>query len=523
MKYFLPLIFSFLSCTLFAQLVTSHFIDSIAESALEKSNQAGFAIAVVKDGKIIHSKGYGWSDAQKKKKVDESTLFCIASNSKFFTTTALAMLVDQGKLSWNDKVIDYIPEFTMYNSYVREHFTIVDLVTHRSGLGLGAGDLLFIPDGGDFTIEDVLNSFQYQKATSEFRTQYDYDNLLYIVAGEIIHRISGEKWDHYIEKHIFTPLQMTNSRGYFENITNNNNVAEAHSTESGTLELIPTYKDPNKLFGAAGGIYSSADDMAKWLIYNLNRGQYNGDTLISFEQHDFLWSPQTNMKFEANPGGRYKNHYKAYGVGVQIGDEAGYTVISHTGGMPGMLSHTMFIPELDAGIVVLTNTSPGGYAFYSLTHAIKDELLGVDRMDWIGRMADYASSSLQKADEYMANVWKKTDENKKKAPDPKNFVGEYKDDWFGNISISFDGTNLVFKSSRSPKLTGPMLFYQANTFAVKWNYRDMNCDAFAMFVLDENGEATGFTMKGISPNIDFSFDFHDLEFKKIKNDKGANN
>lgn len=521
MKHFLILIYILFALNITAQEISTAFIDSIAQSALEKSPQAGFSIAVVKDGKIVLSKGYGYRDLNKKTKVDENTLFCIASNSKFFTTTSLAMLVDQGKINWNDKVIDYIPEFTMYDSYVREHFTIVDLVTHRSGLGLGAGDLLFIPDGNDFTISDVLNSFQYQKPTSEFRTQYDYDNLLYIVAGEIIKRVTGENWDQFVESHIFNPLQMNNSKGYFENIDNYPNIAEAHSTENGKLELIPTYKDPNKLFGAAGGIYSSANDMAQWLIYNLNRGSMNGDTLVSFDQHRFLWSPQTNMTFDANPSGRYKNHYKAYGLGVQLADEAGYTIVSHTGGMPGMLSHTMFIPELNAGIVVLTNTAPGGYAFYSLTHAIKDELIGVNRVDWVGRMADYASGSLAEADEFMNSVWKTTELNKKKAPNPIKITGVYRDDWFGEVTVLIDGDDLIFRSKRSPKLTGTMLYYQANTYAVKWNYRDMNCDAFAMFVLDENGDATGFTMKGISPNIDFSFDFHDLNFKKVKDDKGS--
>lgn len=500
-----------------AQNISTEFIDSIAESALKRSNQAGIAVAVVQDGKIIHAKGYGYRDVEHKKSVDANTLFCIASNSKFFTTTALAMLVDEGKIQWNDKVIDYIPEFTMYDSYVREHFTIIDLITHRSGLGLGAGDLMFIPDGHNFTVEDILNSFQYQKPTSEFRTQYDYDNLLYIVAGEIIKRVSGESWDAYVENHIFSPLDMTNSKGYFENISAYDNTANSYSTESGKLEHIATYSDENRIFGAAGGIYSSVHDMAQWLMYNLNRGHLRGDTLLSKKQHQMLWSPQTIMHYEANPTDRYKNHYQAYGLGVQLSDAMGYTIVSHTGGMPGMLSHTMMIPELNSGIVVLTNTSPGGYSFYSVTHAIKDEIIGAKRINWVDRLAEASLGSQEEADEVLNTVWEMTETNKKNAPKSSNFTGTYMDPWFGEITIKEEKNKLIFASKRSPKLTGEMLYYQANTYAVKWNYRDMNCDAFALFTLDENGKATGFTMKGISPNIDFSFDFHDLNFKRADN------
>ena len=171
------------SSHILAQGLTSVQIDSIANKTLEIFPSAGVAVAVVKDGKVIHSKGYGYTSMKTKQPVDENTLFAIASNSKAFTAAALSILIDEGKLSWKDKVIDHIPEFTMYNSYVRESFTVEDLLCHRSGLGLGAGDLMIFPDGGDYTVEDILKSFQYQEPVSDFRTKYDYDNLLYIVAG----------------------------------------------------------------------------------------------------------------------------------------------------------------------------------------------------------------------------------------------------------------------------------------------------------------------------------------------------
>src|SRR3989338_3218473 len=215
-------LYTFLLCSFslltWAQQPSSQFIDSLVASAMKNAPHAGVAIAVVKDGKVLHSKGYGLASLKSGEKVNENTLFSIASNSKAFTTTALGILVDEGKLKWEDKVVHYLPEFTMYDPYVTAHFTILDLVTHRSGLGLGAGDLMFIPDGSDFTVDDVIRSFQYQTPVSEFRTKYDYDNLLYIVAGEVIHRVSGLSWDQFVEQRIMRPLGMTRSAGYYENL-----------------------------------------------------------------------------------------------------------------------------------------------------------------------------------------------------------------------------------------------------------------------------------------------------------------
>lgn len=204
------LIFGLLSSTAFTQ-VTSQEIDAIVQKAMDNFTVAGVAVAVVKDGKIIHQKGYGLQSFDGKAKVNEHTNFGIASNSKAFTTTALAILVEEGKLSWTDKVVDYIPEFKMFNDYVTQNFNIQDLLTHRSGMGLGIGDLMFFPDGSDFTINDILTSFQYFKPESAFRTKFDYDNLLYLVAGEVIHRISEKTWEQFIKERIFVPLNMDNS------------------------------------------------------------------------------------------------------------------------------------------------------------------------------------------------------------------------------------------------------------------------------------------------------------------------
>ena len=347
--------------SLFGQGVNSSQIDALVTSALESTPSVGIAVAVVKDGELIHSKGYGIKSIENKKKVDEHTLFAIASNSKAFTAAALSILVDEGKLKWGDKVIDYVSEFKMYNDYVTANFTIVDLLTHRSGLGLGAGDLMIFPDGADFTIKDVLNSFQYQKSTSAFRTKYDYDNLLYIVAGEVVARVSGMSWADFIQSRIFVPLGMNNSIPTNSRLQENINLALPHDSEGEQIKQLLTYD--SDLVAAAGGIYASVTDLSKWMIMQLNRGKYGKDLsseLFSERQQNQMWMPHTNLWFTIKPNPRTNTHFSGYGLGWGIKDEMGKVVISHTGGLPGMLSKTILVPELNLGIVVLTNSLPGG-------------------------------------------------------------------------------------------------------------------------------------------------------------------
>ena len=190
--YFLASLFMMFGSSLFSQQLSALQIDTLAERAMKAFDVPGIAVAVIKDGKVIHSKGYGVRSLNSKEKVDENTLFGIASNSKAFTAAALGILIDEGKLKWDDKVRDYIPEFKLYNPYVTEEFTIRDLLTHRSGMGLGAGDLMFFPDSSDFTLKDILYNLRFLKPVSGFRTKYDYDNNLYIVAGEVVARVSGK-------------------------------------------------------------------------------------------------------------------------------------------------------------------------------------------------------------------------------------------------------------------------------------------------------------------------------------------
>jgi len=509
----------FLVCTGYAQVkpYTSSQIDSLVNKSMQLMPLAGIAVAVVKDGKVIHSKGYGVTSIKTKEAVDENTLFGIASNSKAFTSMALGILIDEGKLHWMDKVVDYLPEFKMYDPYITAHFTIQDLLTHRSGLGLGAGDLMFFPDGADFTIQDVLKSFQYQKQTSEFRTRFDYDNLLYMVAGEVVTRVSGMPWTTFVETRIMQPLGMERSAGMYQNLKDKKNVALPHSAEP-DLKLIGQYTEASASFAAAGGIYASVRDLSKWMLLHLNGGKF-GDglsrQLVSVENHNEMLRPHTMIGFNRKPNPALRAHLNAYGLGWGINDLNGYVIFSHTGGLPGLLSKTTLVPELNLGVVVLTNTDPGGFAFETISRMIVNAYFN-SKNDLLTMAAGRVKERQSRGDSVTTAVWNTVQKASTTNLRLENFAGAYHDNWFGDVTIDLKGGELWFTSKRSPKLHGKMSYYKANTFAVRWDYRDMACDAFATFSMDEEGRATGIRMKGISPNIDFSFDFQDLDLKRVK-------
>lgn len=497
-----------------AQVITADSIDRLVARTLKTFNVPGIAVAIVKDDKMIFAKGYGVASLNTKKPVDKNTLFGIASNSKAFTTAAIGILVDEGKLKLDEKVTDYIPEFKMYDPYVTAEFTIRDLLTHRSGLGLGAGDLMDFPDSTDFTVKDAIYNLRFLKPVSSFRYKYDYDNQLYKVAGEVIERISGMKWEEFIETRIMKPLQMTTSAGDYKRIKNNFNVADAHAPVDGKVVVIPRFY--TSYGDAAGGIYSSVADMSKWAIMQINNGRYgDGKRLFSEAVHWQMWSPQTIVPvgMGATP---YDTHFSAYGLGWFLRDAHGYKEVTHTGGIDGMVTLVDLVPELKLGIIVLTNQQSGA-AFQAIGNQIKDSYFAITGRDWVQILADRAKQVQDGADTVLANAYKQVGISKKDAAkvDASLYTGTYHDNWLGDVTISVKNGGLWFAAKRSPQLRGPMFLYKGNSFVIKWAYRSMVADAFSLFSFDEKGKATGLKLKAISPATDFSFDFQDLDFKKV--------
>jgi len=499
--------------------ISTRKIDKLVSEAMETFNVAGCAVGIIKNGKVFLTKGYGIKSIETNEPVNKHTNFAIASNSKAFTTTALSILVDEEKLNWNDMVINIIPEFKMYNDYVTQNFIIKDLVTHRSGLGLGAGDLQFWPTGADFTMDDVLTNFQYFEPTSPLRTKYDYDNILYVVAGEVIKRISGLSWEEFVTQNIFKPLNMDNSFTNFNQIKDFENVSAPHLSEYGELEIVePFANDPDKVNGAAASIISNVDDLSKWMLVHLNNGKYGDDlqdTLFSYKNHREMWKLHTI--YNADTSARYISHFAGYGLGWNLADVKGKMYVSHGGYVSGMLSRTVMIPDLKFGIVVLTNTElSGGRLTRAVINTVVDKFLDVKEKDWIAHYHERSQKYSAKGDSVTTKVWETVANANQDNINLDEYVGTFNDNWFGKVEIFIQDDQLWFKSLRSPKLYGPMYFYKANAFAIKWERRELMADAFAIFSLDEEGKAQNFKMKGISPNIDFSYNFQDLDLYRIE-------
>lgn len=498
-----------------AQTITSKEIDSLVRRTMETFDVPGIAVAIVKDDKVIHAQGYGMRSVKTGLPVDAFTLFGIASNTKAFTAAALGILVDEGKLSWDSKVNDIIPEFRLYNPYVTEEFTIRDMLTHRSGLGLGAGDLMFWPGPNDFTTQEIIHNLRYLKQTSGFRTKYDYDNLMYMVAGEVVKRVSGISWEDFIETRIMKPLNMTGSAASYKRLKDYSNVIDPHVPVNGVITVVERHEMDAS--NSAGGIYSNITDMSKWVIMHMNDGRYGenlSNHLLSEKVHYTMWSPQTIIQVE-DPSD-YNTHFSSYGLGWHLSDVSGYKQVEHTGSLAGMVTRVVMIPELKLGIIVLTNQQSGA-AFYSVSNTILDSYFGITGKDRVKEYYDMVIRYEEYAKKVTGEVWKSIEEQQKKStskPDYSQFTGKYTDVWFGDVKISEKEGKLRYESIRCPKLSGEVIPYRGTTYIVKWDDRSLDADSFIFFSSDKDGKISGMTMEAVSPLTDFSYDFQDLNFVK---------
>lgn len=514
---FTSIIASFLLLISFTQVgaqLTEKQIDQITQESLKTFDVPGISVGVIEDGKVVYAKGHGVRSLTNKKPMNESTLVGIASNSKGFTCVALAMLVDEGKLNWDDKVKKYIPEFDLKDKFAANEFTVRDLVTHRSGLSLGAGDLMFFPEGNNYTIADVINGVAQQEPESSFRSKFQYNNNMYNIAGEVLHRISGMTWAEFIEKRILEPVGMHSSKASYNRVTNRSNIIDAHAPVNGVVTQIP--HDWSELANPAGGIMSNITDMLVWANFLMNNGvTQEGKRLISEDQMHELWTLQTPIPVAKNHP--YDTHFYGYGLGWFLSDVGGTLEVTHSGGLLGTVTKFTLLPEKNVGIVVLTNQQSGA-AFMAINNEIKDSYLGYEDRNWVKKYDERMDNYHQKVTKEKADVEAQTlaFEDGKCEIDPANIIGAYQDAWLGDIYIDQKGKKLRIQMKNQPQLKGELFPYNEHTYVAKWDNRSFDADAFLLFSFDENGKSTGFTMKPISSITDFSFDFVDLKVKRVE-------
>jgi CubicO group peptidase (beta-lactamase class C family) len=487
-------------------------LDAYVASSMKTFDVPGMAVAIVKDGKILVAKGYGVRRLGDPTPVDEFTTFGIGSNTKAFTTAALATLVDEGKLSWDDPVFQRLPGFVMYDPYVSHEMTIRDLLTHRSGMGLGEGDLLFWPHS-TYSRAEVIYKLRFMKPHSSFRSHYAYDNLLYMTAGQIIPAVTGTSWDDYVRQRIFTPLGMSHTNTSTTLYKSGDDYAYPHSRVDGKLQVIP-FEDLDNA-GPAGSINSCAADMAKWVQLQLNRGKFvdRDGRLFAEQRSKEMWSAQTILPISDPPAPLVglKANFADYALGWGLRDYHGRKMVGHTGGVGGFVSRVMLVPEENLGVVVLTNAEEGG-AFDSILYHVLDYYFHLPPTDWVAAFKAVKDKQEKDAAETMAKAERARDVNSKPSLPLEKFAGVYNDAWYGPITIRMENGGLVITFDHTPTMIGDLQHWQYNTFKAHWRRRTIE-DAFITFSLNPDGSIDSARMVAVSPLADFSFDFQDLLLK----------
>jgi CubicO group peptidase (beta-lactamase class C family) len=458
-------------------------LDASVTAAMQRWEVPGLAVAVVKDQKLVLARGFGVRDVTTREPVDADTLFGIGSNTKAFTATALGLLVKEGRLGWDDPVLRYLPEFQMYDPQVTRKITIRDLLCHRGGLGTFAGDLMSF--GSVYDRAEIIRRIRFIEPAYDFRAGFGYSNLMFLVAGEIIPKASGASWDGFIRQRFFTPLGMSRSSTTVGELLAASNVAAPHGLRDG--KVVPIPHDTIDNIAPAGAINSSANDMARWLLLQTGNGSYNGQQIV-----DPAVISETRTLHNALPVGeaaRKMNpwtHFSGYGLGWGLSDYRGRLLVSHTGGLNGMISIVAVLPEENFGVVVLTNydTHP---LTRSVANTILDAYLGAEDQGWDQRYAAVVQNLRDRRDlERKAREGAHVANTRPSLP-LEAYVGHYTSAVFGEAQVTLEGGVLKLSPTPHPGITGRLDHWQLDTFLCSWS--DAVWDSsLVYFELDDTGK-----------------------------------
>jgi len=490
--------------------------DVTAKAFLAAFGTPGVGIGVVRPGKPDFMRGYGVRTLGKPAPIDADTLFAVASNTKAMTSAGLAVLVDQGKLSWDDLVTKHLPEFAMYDPDTTRVMTVRDLLTHRSGLPLGAGDLMIWP-GTTHTRAEVLHGLRYLKPVRGFRVGYDYDNVLYVTAGILIERLSGKSWEDYITQTILRPSGMATAVPAPSMVTNPNQSGR-HARLGGPIygigEMTVVPRQETDSFAPAGGCQASVRDMLSWMKVQLARGKAaDGHQIFSKEQADAMWAPQTIVRTSDGPTPDEPGRalFNTYALGWNVFDYRGEKVIAHSGGMNGQITYSVMIPGRGVAISVLTNAEEGA-VLNGLRNTLLDRMMGKS-FDWLTywKKLDRKNKAQALADLHAA-------ETTRPAGGPTQpldrYVGTYADPWYGPIEVNRRGDGLYLRMVKTPAFEGPLETWGPDTFVARFN--DPKVEIPIVTFRMQDGHVAEITMKALSPLADFSYDFHHLDFTPVR-------
>ena len=463
----------------------------------------GASIGIVKDGKLLFTGNYGVKEVGANDAPDSHTLYAIASNSKAFTSALIGILVQEGKLDWDDKVKKYLPYFELYDTWVSEQLTIRDLLCHRCGLGTFSGDNIWYKSNA--SAEQIIKGIKHVPQAYEFRAGYGYSNLMYITAGEVIKVVTGETWATNVENRFLKPLGMNRTIARVTELDDKGNYATPHARKDNKNYAIPWVSWDN--VAATGGLISSVEDLAKWVTFNLNNGVIGDTEILTSETRNTVWTPHNNFRVN-HADDNYEQHFSSYGLGWGLSDYHGKMKVAHTGGYDGMITAVTLVPDENLGIIVLTNgvKSP----IRAATNYALDLYLGITPKDW-------SKELLERANNYAKNDTRIADRKAKRVGNttpsiaPEQFTGAYDAPMYGTISIKEKDSELKLVFEHSPLLTATLTHWHYDVWQIHWDHPQAWFSFGTIKInTDNNLNVIGFDFD--VPNNDFFFE----ELKPVK-------
>ena len=471
--------------------------DDYVNKALKDWEVPGMAIAIVKDDKLLLAKGYGVRKLGEATPVDERTLFAIGSSSKAFTAASIAMLVNEGKMKWDEPATKYLPGFQLFDPYVTRELTVRDMLTHRSGLE--RGDLLWY--GTEYDRDEVLRRVRFLRPSWSLRSRFGYQNILYLAAGQAVATASGKNWDEFVRQRIFTPLGMSSSSTSITALKTETNVASPHAKFEDKVQPIAWRKIDN--IGPAGSINSNVTDMAQWVRLHLNQGTFKNERILSSGAVKEMHMPQTVMRLEGlSEKIHSETHFMTYGLGWFLQDYRGRKIVHHGGNINGMSALVAMIPEEKLGVVILTNMN-GTSVPTAIMYRVFDAFLQAPQKDWSAELLKIVKSAQEQA----ATVEKKLESDRVKGTNPSlalaKYAGTYTNEMYGDAKVKEQNGKLVVEYS--PAMSGELEHWHFDTFRATLRERHLG-KAFVTFALNSSGKVD--EMKFNVPNAT------DIAFKR---------
>ncbi len=513
-----PLIF-FLTISLFAKAQSSlpPGLDLYIEKVIRTFDVPGLSVSIVKDGKVLLARGYGVKKLGTNDKVDGNTLFSIASNSKAFTGTALAMLVEEGKLKWDDRVIQHLPWFKMADNYITTNLTVKDLLVHQSGLLAYSGDLMLFPPS-TFSRREILEKLQKLPLAYDFRSTYAYDNILYLACGEIIKAVSGQEWEDFIKTRIFDKAGMPGSVSRYSEFGSKPNISFAHNRINGQVTLVDNFFEQNTgdASNPAGGILSNANDISNWMITQLDSGRTpNGAQLFKPATSRQLWSivrpiPISRVAPALQPS---QMDFWGYALGFRAYNYQRHKVVGHGGKLAGFVSQVAMVPDLKLGVTVFTNQESTS-AYWAIIYHVLDFYAKNDKFDWIGAFKGEQDRAFARLKESQQKSLVAADTAGKFDLSIARLAGNYRDAVYGDVVLKPAGDGMSMEFKNLPHFNGELKYYQYNTFISTLKNKSLKGDAYVTFSLNPDGTVDQIKMKIIDPDSDHTY--QDVLLKPIK-------